>query len=129
MHKQITDIPQGYKQTELGIIPEDWEVKSVKDISQKLSYGVGAEAVSYNGKIKYIRITDINDESHAFSPSPLTSPAFYNGNHVVSVNDILIARTGASVGKSYIYDKSDGLLVYAGFLMKINVHQANSKYT
>ena len=121
-------IPQGYKQTEVGVIPEDWDVKSINEISQKASYGVGAEAIPYNGDVKYIRITDIDDESHRFTPAPLTSPAFYNENYFVADNDLLIARTGASVGKCYLYDKSDGLLVYAGFLMKVNIHQANSKY-
>lgn len=118
----------GYKMTELGMIPTDWEVKNLGSITQNCSYGVGAEAVSFNGRTKYIRITDIDDDSHRFIPSPLTSPSFYENKHVVQENDLLIARTGASVGKTYLYDSKDGKLIFAGFLIKMNVCEANSKF-
>ncbi|MEE1275467.1 MAG: restriction endonuclease subunit S [Fibrobacteraceae bacterium] len=117
-----------YKMTEVGMIPSDWEVKTLGSLTDKCSYGVGAEARAYCGGVKYIRITDIDDESHRFSPSPITSPSFYQEKHIVQKNDLLVARTGASVGKSYLYDKNDGTLVYAGFLMKLNVFNADSKY-
>ena len=117
-----------FKQTELGMIPSDWEVKTLGSLTDKCSYGVGAEARVYCGDVKYIRITDIDDESHRFSPSPITSPSFFQEKHIVQKNDLLVARTGASVGKSYLYDEKDGKLVYAGFLMKLNVFNADSKY-
>ncbi len=117
-----------FKQTEVGMIPSDWEVKTLGSLTDKCSYGVGAEARVYCGGVKYIRITDIDDESHRFSPSPITSPSFYQEKHIVQKNDLLVARTGASVGKSYLYDKNDGTLVYAGFLMKLNIFNADSKY-
>lgn len=118
----------GFKMTELGLIPNDWEVKNLGSITQNCSYGVGAEAVSFNGRTKYIRITDIDDDSHRFIPSPLTSPSFYENKHVVQENDLLIARTGASVGKTYLYDSKDGKLIFAGFLIKMNVCEANPKF-
>ena len=117
-----------FKDTEVGRIPEDWEVKSIGSLTDNCSYGVGAEACLYRGGIKYIRITDIDDETHRYMPSPATSPSFYQEKHIVQENDLLVARTGASVGKSYLYDKNDGMLVYAGFLMKLNVINANPKY-
>lgn len=117
-----------FKQTEVGMIPEDWEVKNVGSLVQDCSYGVGAEAVPFNGEVKYIRITDINDDSHRFDPSPLTSPSFFEEKHFVSKNDLLIARTGASVGKTYLYDENDEKLVYAGFLIKMNICKANAKF-
>ena len=110
------------------MIPSDWEVKTLGSLTDKCSYGVGAEARVYCGDVKYIRITDIDDESHRFSPSPITSPSFFQEKHIVQKNDLLVARTGASVGKSYLYDEKDGKLVYAGFLMKLNVFNADSKY-
>ena len=117
-----------FEQTERGMIPSDWEVKTLGSLTDKCSYGVGAEARVYCGDVKYIRITDIDDESHRFSPSPITSPSFFQEKHIVQKNDLLVARTGASVGKSYLYDEKDGKLVYAGFLMKLNVFNADSKY-
>lgn len=114
--------------TEVGIIPEDWKILTLGDVSSDASYGVGAEAVRYDGKNKYIRITDIDDVAHTYSPSPTTSPSFFEQQHIVKENDLLIARTGASVGKSYVYNKQDGFLIFAGFLMKLNIDKANSNF-
>lgn len=122
------NIPQGYKQTELGIIPEDWEVVTLGGTAQNCSYGTGAESSSYNGGPKYIRITDIDDVTRLFVPTPLSSPAFYREIHIVQDNDILFARTGASVGKSYIYNSQDGVLVFAGFLMRFNIINNSAKF-
>jgi type I restriction enzyme S subunit len=99
-----------FKDTEVGRIPEDWEVKTLGEICLDFSYGVGAEAIPYNGKDKYIRITDIDDENGKFSPNPLSSPSFFDEKHVVKENDLLVARTGASVGKSYLYNKESRIL-------------------
>ena len=41
--------------------------------------------------------------------------------YILYPNDIVFARTGASVGRSYFYDKKDGVLVYAGFLIKFSI--------
>ena len=117
-----------YKQTELGPIPGDWEVKRIIDICDNYSYGVGAEAIKYDGRNQYIRITDIDDESRAFIPNPVTSPSYISEKCYVNNGDILIARTGNSVGKSYHYSPQDGKLIFAGFLMRIHVNSANSKY-
>ena len=117
-----------FKQTDLGPIPADWDVKRIGEIGTEFSYGVGAEAIAFDGHTKYIRITDITDESHLFTPNPLTSPAHFSDAHMVHENDLLIARTGASVGKSYIYDARDGRLVFAGFLMKASITRACAKF-
>lgn len=53
-----------FKQTDIGLIPEDWNVVSLSSVIDECNYGVGAEAVKFNGKIKYLRITDIDDENH-----------------------------------------------------------------
>lgn len=90
-------------------------------------YGIGSEAISYNGVDKYLRITDITDEEY-FAPNPLCSPAFFNESYIAKENDLFVARTGASVGKTYLYDSKDGRLIFAGFLMKLNVTDANSKF-
>lgn len=105
-----------------------WEEKRLEEVCCNSAYGVAAEAIPYNGIDKYIRITDISDENGRFIPSPLTSPSFYDNHYVVQENDLLIARTGASVGKTYLYVKQDGRLIFAGFLMRINITNAHSKY-
>lgn len=114
--------------TPIGLIPEDWDVLSISDVGQDFSYGVGAEAVPFNGEDKYIRITDIDDESHRYNPNPVVSPSYFSENHLLKKNDIVVARTGASVGKSYLYNRRDGKLVFAGFLMKFNVSNVDARY-
>ena len=87
-----------------------WEQRKLGEMSYSFEYGLNAAATEFDGKNKYIRITDIDDESRAFSQSNLTSPDtdFTNAdNYKLKEGDILFARTGASVGKSYIYRASD----------------------
>lgn len=90
-------------------------------------YGLNAAAMEYDGKHKYIRITDIDDETHAFIQDNLTSPAVdFNGstsNYRLKMGDIVFARTGASVGKTYLYNPNDGDLYYAGFLIRGKVKE------
>lgn len=112
----------GVKQTELGEIPEDWSAATVGPLLlSKPTYGINAAAVPLSGDIPtYIRITDINDDGR-FSPSPPVGvSSSTSGDYILEKDDLVFARTGASVGKSYKYDERDGRLVYAGFLIKIS---------
>ena len=114
--------PKAYKDSELGQIPEDWGVYPLKSLlKSQPKYGINAAATQLSGDLPtYIRITDI-DENGKFNPSEkvgVDSPL--SGNYILEQGDIVLARTGASVGKSYLYDKDDGELVYAGFLIKIS---------
>lgn len=108
---------------------EDWEQRKLGELSSSFEYGLNAAAKEYDGKNKYIRITDIDDESHEFKQDDLTSPdtdLSVVDNYKLSEGDILFARTGASVGKSYIYKASDGLVYYAGFLIRAKIKEENN---
>jgi putative specificity determinant hsdS len=101
---------------------QEWEYSTIGKCSISLEYGMNAAAKTYDGKHKYIRITDINEETSAFDPNPLSSPdGEYEEKYLVKENDILFARTGASVGKSYLYDTKDGELYFAGFLIRARI--------
>ena len=91
---------------------------------------MNASAKEYDGKNKYIRITDIDEETCTYKYDDVVSPnALLEDKYKVLDNDILFARTGASTGKAYLYDKKDGLMYYAGFLIRGNVKpDFNSKY-
>ena len=96
------------------------------DITNSLEYGLNAAAKEYDGENKYIRITDIDDDTHEFLRENLTSPdadLIDAENYKLAKGDILFARTGASVGKSYIYRDSDGLVYYAGFLIRARIKE------
>lgn len=96
------------------------------DIASSFEYGLNAAAKEYDGENKYIRITDIDDNTHEFLTDNLTSPDIAltgADNYKLTEGDILFARTGASVGKSYIYRNSDGLVYYAGFLIRARIKE------
>ena len=83
---------------------------------------MNAAAKNYDGVNKYIRITDIDEASSTYKDKDIVSPdGVLADNYLVNNRDILLARTGASTGKSYLYKKSDGKLYYAGFLIRANV--------
>ena len=93
-------------------------------MADSFEYGLNAAAKDYDGKNKYIRITDIDDSTHEFLRSDLTTPdadLSQSGNYKLHYGDILFARTGASVGKTYIYKEFDGLVYYAGFLIRAKI--------
>jgi type I restriction enzyme S subunit len=82
----------------------------------KLSYGSGASAINFNGDIRYIRITDIQDNG-TLSSEPM-SPSVYDDKYLLKEGDILFARSGATVGKTYMYREEDGKAIYAGYLIR-----------
>jgi len=108
---------------------DEWNKKKLSEISANPSYGMNSAAKDYDGKNKYIRITDIDEKSNKFIPNPLCSPDDnLDKNFLLKDNDLLFARTGASTGKSYLYNNNDGKLYFAGFLIKFNITNANSKF-
>ena len=107
----------------------DWSNTSLLQVSTKISYGIGAAAKKFDGDYQYLRITDIDEKSRKFSPNPLVSPNSEQvDKYVLEEGDIVFARTGASVGKSYLYDKKDGRLIYAGFLIKFHINNAIPRF-
>ena len=102
----------------------DWEQRKLKDIASSFEYGLNAAAKEFDEVNKYLRITDIDDASRAFRDDDVTSPdanLSLADNYRLQKGDVLFARTGASVGKSYIYRKSDGLVYFAGFLIRARI--------
>lgn len=102
------------------------------ELSTSFEYGLNAASKDYDGENKYIRITDIDDNSRNLKSEDITSPdtdLSCAENYRLSEGDILFARTGASVGKSYIYKTSDGLAYYAGFLIRAKIKpEYNSEF-
>jgi type I restriction enzyme S subunit len=102
----------------------EWKEYKLGDltIDGKGSYGIAAPAVDYDSqKYTYLRITDINDDGTLNKNSLKSVDNVNASNYLLQANDIVFARTGASVGRSYFYDERDGELVYAGFLIKYSL--------
>ena len=107
----------------------NWEEKTLGELCEPLSYGMNAAATKFDGENRYIRITDIDDETHAFLSNDVVSPSGeLDDKYLVKKGDILLARTGASTGKSYLYHPKDGKLFYAGFLIKAHVLPSSDDY-
>ena len=111
---------------------KDYEKKSLNSISLgKGEYGSGAKAGDYKENLpRYVRITDINENGTLgdnFS-SPLNEKKIEK--YSLNYGDIIFARTGATVGKTYMYSKKDGWCIFAGFCIrfKLNTKLVNPKY-
>ncbi|MDP2888656.1 MAG: restriction endonuclease subunit S [Bacteroidota bacterium] len=106
-----------------------WEKNNLGNLSDNVLYGMNSSAISFDGLNKYIRITDIDDNTRKFKPNPLTSPdGIIEDKYKLKKGDIVFARTGASVGKSYLYDENDGNLLFAGFLIKFSIKSDNAYF-
>lgn len=91
-------------------------------VNGKGIYGIAASAVPYaKDKYTYLRITDINDDGTLNIDDLKSVDGPDACNYVLQPNDIVFARTGASTGRNYFYDGSDGTFVYAGFLIKFSI--------
>ncbi len=88
---------------------------------------MNAASKPFDGEHKYIRITDIDENTSEYKEDGVVSPDSEIDEHYrVNENDILFARTGASTGKTYLYSPKDGRLYYAGFLIRMNVSPQNN---
>lgn len=94
-------------------------------------YGIGAPAVERSDDLyTYLRITDIKDDGTLNMDDLKSVDDEKASQYILKPNDIVFARTGASTGRNYFYDGTDGEFVYAGFLIKfsINPQKVNPKY-
>ena len=83
-------------------------------------YGVNAAAVPFSESLpKYLRITDISEDGRYLPDKRVSVNLDATDGNYLDEGDIVLVRTGASVGKSYQYRKEDGRLVFAGFLIRI----------
>ena len=91
-------------------------------VDGKGSYGIAAPAVEKDNRLyTYLRITDIRDDGTLNTNEMKSVDDPDASKYILSPNDIVFARTGASTGRNYFYDGSDGTFVYAGFLIKFSI--------
>lgn len=107
----------------LGDIPAHWEVKRLKSLTvEPLSYGANAAAEFEEPTWpRFVRITDVDDLGQLRDETFRSLPPDVAQPYLLQANDILLARSGATVGKSFIYDRSWGVACYAGYLIRARV--------
>jgi type I restriction enzyme S subunit len=105
------------------VIPDCWKTKRLRDCCVgKAEYGANASAIDYDESLpRYIRITDIDDNGFLLEDTKASVALEGNEKYLLKENDFLFARTGATVGKTYLYQETDGPAVYAGYLIKFTV--------
>ena len=100
-------------------VPNSWAWTTVNDISKSILYGV-SESAKAEGKYKLLRITDIQDNQVDWENVPY---ADFNEDKVPSYilhdGDIVFARTGATVGKSYLIKGLRQKSIYASYLIRV----------
>jgi len=100
-----------------------FEKDTLQNLFSKGEYGAGATAIEYNPDTpRYIRITDIDDEGHL--KEKRVSADISNkdaAKYKLRDGDLVFARSGATVGKTYLYNQNDGDLIYAGYLIKFSI--------
>jgi type I restriction enzyme S subunit len=108
----------------LGEIPEHWEVRRVKHIAaESLKYGANEIAEIADPTLpRYIRITDINEDGSLRKDTFRSLPEKLAKPYLLKYGDLLFARSGATVGKSFLYQESWGRACYAGYLIRLRTN-------
>ena len=99
-----------------------------KLIIGKPQYGANTPGVDRKSDFRYIRITDINENGTL--NNDIVFPKDVEKQYILHEDDFLIARSGNTVGKTFLYKESFGDAIYAGYLVRyiINKQLANPEY-
>ena len=100
-------------------IPESWEWVRLSTLSSAIHYGFTASAAPA-GNAKLLRITDIQDDKVNWKSVPFcTTKEKDLDTYQLKNRDILIARTGGTIGKTYIVRQLDEVAVFASYLIRV----------
>ena len=112
----------------IGEIPEGWEVRRLKGVlARPLQYGASESGIGYNEALpRYIRITDITLDGKLKGEGALSLTEEAASDYILRDQDILLARSGATVGKAFLYEKQMGRAAFAGYLIRATVDVAKA---
>ncbi|WP_180080844.1 MULTISPECIES: restriction endonuclease subunit S [unclassified Acinetobacter] len=107
----------------IGEIPHDWNVVKLKHLLQEpLKYGANESGIEFSEDLpRYIRITDFNDDGKLDEKNKLSLTWKKGKDYLLDDGDILLARSGASVGKSFLFkleNANEKAFCFAGYLIK-----------
>lgn len=101
-------------------LPKDWKRATLEKICLKPGeYGASVSKSDYNSLLpRYIRITDIKEDGSLSADNPVGISEKDAQPYLMNEGDIVFARSGATVGKTYLYNKNDGRCAFAGYLIR-----------
>lgn len=103
-------VPSGWRETTLGHV-----------LQRSPSYGINAPALPRGfGRYPYLRITDIDEAGRVDIGTLPSVRDSASDAYILSDGDIVVARTGASVGKSHLFKDTGEPVVFAGFLIRLS---------
>jgi type I restriction enzyme S subunit len=104
----------------LGDVPAHWEVRRLKSlVEEPLKYGANESAELDDRTLpRFVRITDIDDTGGLRDETFKSLPVEVAEPYLLNDGDVLLARSGATVGKSFIYSKQWGIACFAGYLIR-----------
>ena len=106
----------------IGQIPAHWDAKKLKyALASPLQYGANEAGDDYDDdNPRYIRITDITEDNALKEDGKLSLRADLAKPYMLKDGDVLFARSGATVGKTFYYTSDYGPSAFAGYLIKAN---------
>jgi len=109
----------------LGRIPKHWRIEKLKRLlSQPLMYGTNEAAELDDPEYpRYIRITDFGDNGTLKPESFKSLPPDKAEGYYLKEGDLLFARSGATVGKSFLFSNYKGLACFAGYLIRARTNK------
>ena len=109
--------------TKIGLADKHLPLVQLRELlCEKPSYGANAPSRTMrSGDVRYIRITDIDDYGNLSASDAVSIDADDFSNYILEEGDILIARTGNTVGKSYLHEELPGIFVFAGYLIRFRL--------
>ena len=116
----------------LGEIPAHWEVKRLKFLLQEaLQYGANEPAELMDPDLpRYIRITDVGEDGRLREETFRSIPKDVARPYLLQDGDLLFARSGATVGKTFRFEPSWGRAAYAGYLIRarLKLQRCSSRF-
>ncbi|MBW2109575.1 MAG: restriction endonuclease subunit S [Deltaproteobacteria bacterium] len=105
--------------------PKGWLTKPLGEVTiGNPQYGANASATEWTeGSPRYVRITDITDDGRLLKTGVVTLDLDNWAPYQLTTGDLLFARSGNTVGKTYLYHPQDGLCAYAGYLIRFKADQ------
>ena len=101
-------------------VPPGWRVSDLSSLCERPGeYGANVRKRQFDPILhRYVRITDVTDDGKLRSADPVSIDDVDADKYVLEKGDVLFARSGATVGKTYLYRQQDGRCAFAGYLIR-----------